>query len=198
MGVVVNKAELANWLGVSLPTLSSWMLKYGPEFPVLTRGTHGRGYEFDAPAVRAFLRQKQEEQAASVAAQKAERDEALAQLQLPIDVLPESAAATVAALSIKDQIAALDLRKRQREEAEKSRLLVAAAPVRDGLRAVLARIRSDQQAFIRRLGREHSWPDSYVREIERRLAEQQRATVTALDEIFAGATGDADAGQLAL
>lgn len=197
MGAVLNKAELANWLGVSLPTLSGWMLKYGPEFPVLRRGTNGRGYEFDAETVRDFLRQKQEEQAAHQAAQKAERDEVLAQLQLPIDIQPEAAAAP--ALSIKDQLAALELRKRQREEAEKSRLLVPAAPVRDGLRALLARIRADEQAFIRRLGREHNWPDPYVREIERRLADQQRATVTALDETFAGAAVETDdAGQLAL
>ena len=193
MAVILNKAELANWLGISLPTLSSWMLRYGPEFPVVERGTNGRDYRFEAEAVADFLRAKQEEEAAL----KARRDEALAQLRLPMEIAPEVGIAPGSTLPIKDQIAALELRRRQREEAERSRLLVLAAPVRDAFRAVLTRISADNRASLGRLAREHSWPDAYLRELERRWAEQQASTVAALEEAFASAGGE-ESGRLAL
>lgn len=186
--VVVNKQELAHWLGVSLPTLGRWMLKYGAEFPILERGSNGRDYQFDASAVSAFLRAKQQEQAAS----KAEQDEQLSQLRLPFD-LP-GIEPPPKATSAKEEIEAWKLRKMQREEAEAAGKLVPAAPVADGLRALLARISRDQHAFIRQLGRELSWPDPFVRQVERRMAEQQRATVAALREQLGAVIAPAETG----
>ena len=169
--VVVNKVRLAHWLGVSLPTLSKWLLKYGPEFPVLERGANGKDYQFDPAAVAEFLRLKQEEQSAS----KAAADEQLAQLRLPFD-LP-GAEPPPKATSTKDELLAWELRKRQRQEAEAAGQLVPVAAMRSEVMALLGDISRETHAFIRQLGREHHWPPAVIAATEKRLADQQRATV---------------------
>ena len=185
----VNKQRLADWLGVSLPTLSKWLLKYGAEFPVVERGSNGRDYAFDPAAVSAFLRAKQEEQAATKAATRAAIDEQLAQLRLPFD-LP-GVEPPPKATSPKDELIAWELRKRQRLEAEAAGQLVPAAAVRAAIAAMLGRISRDTHAFIRQLGREQGWPDALTRSIEKRLADQQRATVAALRADLGPATDSA-------
>ena len=185
----VNKQRLAEWLQVSLPTLSKWLLKYGEDFPVIERGSNGRDYAFDPAAVAAFLRAKQQEQAADRAAAKAAIDDQLAQLRLPFD-LPGADPSPKTA-SIKDELAAWELRRRQRQEAEAAGQLVPAAAVRDALSAVLGRISRDTHALIRQLGREQGWPDALTRSLEKRLADQQRATVAALHSTL-GAVPDTE------
>ena len=185
MTAVVNKQELATWLGVSLPTLSRWMVRYRPDFPILEAGSNGRDYRFDAAAVSDFLRVKKEEDAASAA----ERDESLAQLRLPFD-LP-GVEPPPKATSTKDELLAWELRKRQRQEAEAAGLLVPVAQVADAVRAVLARLSRDDQAFLRQIAREQGWPDAYTRALETRRAEQQRATVAALRDLLGAPRGDA-------
>ncbi|MBW4089910.1 MAG: terminase small subunit [Proteobacteria bacterium] len=176
--MTVNKAELAHILRVSLPTLTRWILKYGPDFPVLERGTNGRDYAFDASAVSAFLRAQQEAQAAS----REEKDEQLAQLRLSIDI--PGVEAPPKATSPKEELDAWRLRRIQREEAVAAGALVPAASVRDAFRTVFARLSRDGQAFIRQVGREQRWPDPYIREMERRWGEQQRASVAGLASLF--------------
>ncbi len=61
--VVVNKEQLGKWLGISQTSLSRWMMRYGADFPVLSRGSHGVEFKFDAQAVSDFLRARKEEQA---------------------------------------------------------------------------------------------------------------------------------------
>ena len=184
MSAVVNKQGLATLLGISLPTLSRWMLRYGVDFPTLERGTLGREFKFEDAAVIAFLRTKQEEQASS----KAEQDEQLAQLLLPFD-LP-GVEPPPKATSPKDELAAWELRKRQRIEAEASGKLVPAEPMADAIRTVLARISRDTHAFVRQVGREQGWPDSFTRELEKRLADQQRAAVASLREMLGGVSSE--------
>ena len=177
-GVTGNKAELATKLGISLPTLSGWMLRY-PEFPVLSKGSNGKSYVFDFPTVFDFLRARQDEQARS----RAEKDDALAQLRLPFD-LPgiEPAPAKTTA---KEEFDALRLRKFQREEAAASGALVPAAEILAGLTAVLSRLSRDGHAFIRQIAREQSWPDPYTRQLEARFGDLQRAAVKDLSEQLA-------------
>jgi phage terminase Nu1 subunit (DNA packaging protein) len=183
MAAPVNKAALAHWLGVSLPTLGRWMLRYGPEFPVLQTGTNGRDYQFDAAAVADFLRTKQAEQTAA----KSAADEQLAQLRLPFD-LP-GAEPPPKASSTKDEIEAWKLRKMQREEAEAAKKLVPAEAMRSAISSVLGRISRDSHAFLRQIAREHNWPPAMTASLEKRLADQQRATVAALRAQLGGEHG---------
>ncbi len=182
---LVNKAEMAKKLGISLPTLTAWMDRY-PEFPVRDRGTNGRNYRFAAEDVFEFLSERKAEEAAREGA----RDEALAQLQLPMELLPRE---NLPKSTVKDEIDAWRLRKIQREEAVAAGTLVSAEDVRQALRSGLTRLNRGTVAFVRQLGREHNWPDSYMTKVEERLAEVQRASVAELQE--AAAAGD---GQLAL
>ena len=186
----VNKQRLANWLGVSLPTLSKWLLKYGPDFPVLRSGSNGRDYAFDPAAVAAFLRAKQDEQAAEKLATRAAVDEQLAQLRLPFD-LP-GVEPPPKATSTKDELLAWELRKRQRQEAEAAGQLVPAAAMRTAIQALLGRLSRDAHAFVRQVGREQAWPASVTLAMEKRLADQQRATIDALRTEL----GDLDTGRI--
>ena len=52
--VTGNKVELARALGCALPTLSAWMMKYRPHFPIQSVGTNGHSYVFDFQAVFDF------------------------------------------------------------------------------------------------------------------------------------------------
>jgi phage terminase Nu1 subunit (DNA packaging protein) len=178
--VVVNKVRLAHWLGVSLPTLSKWLLKYGPDFPVLERGTNGKDYQFDPAVVAEFLRLKQEEQTAS----KAAADEQLAQLRLPFD-LP-GAEPPPKATSTKDELLAWELRKRQRQEAEAAGQLVPVAAMKSEVMALLGDISRETHAFIRQIGREQGWPSAVTLAMEKRLADQQRATVARRRALLSG------------
>ncbi len=185
--VTGNKVELAAALGCSLPTLSGWMMKYRPDFPIVSTGTNGRSYVFDFKAVFDFLRVKQEENAAA----KAERDDQLAQLQLPFDV-PGADLPAAASPNLGDQIKALQLRKLQREEAERSGALVSAEEIGSALSTVLARLSRDTRAFLQQLAREQEWPVGYAQAVQARYADTQRVAVQELQSQFADQSDDDD------
>lgn len=190
MPVTGNKAELAAKLGISLPTLSAWMMRYRPEFPVQSTGANGRSYVFDFDAVFEFLRVRREEQDKA----GAERDEQLAQLRLPFDV-PGADLPVSVKPSIADEIKALQLRKLQREEAERSGALVPAEQIGAALASVLGRLSRDTRAFLQQLGREQNWPTSYTQSILARYADTQRAAVKDLQAQFTAEPADADVRQ---
>jgi hypothetical protein len=187
-----NKIELAAALGCSLPTLSAWMMKYRPEFPIQSAGTNGRSYVFDFKAVFDFLRTKQEEQAAATS----ERDAALAQLRLPFDV-PGADLPLQIKPSIGDEIKAMQLRRLQREEAEKSGALVPAEQIGAALAGMLARLSRDTRAFIQQLAREQDWPPGYTQAVLARYADTQRSAVKDLQAQFAAGDLTDDARQQA-
>lgn len=58
--VTLNKAELAKFFSVSLPTVEAWI---ADGLPVLTEGTNGRAWEFRAAACWAFRQAKRESEA---------------------------------------------------------------------------------------------------------------------------------------
>lgn len=168
---LVNLRELAVYLRTTRQTLSVWLDRW-PDFPVITQGTNGRQYQFNAADVVAFLRSKKDEQARS----SAERDQALAQLAFPFEVADEPA--TGLRLSAKDQMEAIKLRRMQREEAERSGQLVEAVAVTDLLTTCFTTLQRTLRAGIRQAGIEHNLPSSVVRALEARLAEAQRALVS--------------------
>lgn len=165
----VTKRELCLILRIAKPTLDAWIDRYGAAFPMIERGTNGRGYRFDPHAVMEFLRSRQEENAA----RKAERDEQLAQLLLP---LPDSTAAA-GGISLEDQIKAERLNVIRLENQRKSGALVPVAEVEAEQMAFLASLSRNLQAWGRQFGRTKGWPEALVREIEASMAALQRATV---------------------
>lgn len=192
MPVTGNKAELAAKLGISLPTLSAWMMRYRPEFPVQSTGANGRSYVFDFDAVFEFLRVRREEQDKA----GAERDEQLAQLRLPFDV-PGADLPVSVKPSIADEIKALQLRKLQREEAERSGALVSAQEVESLLAMMLGKMSRNAHDFHERLGDRVNWPPSFTQSIIAEFADLQRATVKDLQSKLAPQADNSDVRQRA-
>lgn len=186
MSVTGNKRELAHKLGVSLPTFSGWLLRYGADFPIKERGSSGREYVFDFAAVFDFLRLKREEQENA----DVERDEELAQLKLPFAV--PGIEPTRPKLSAKDELDAWRLRRLQREEAERSGALMPTQTALTMFSDVLVRLSRDTHAFLRQVGQEQNWPDSYMRRLEARFGDLQRTLVKDLDQLLGGAADRSD------
>lgn len=166
---VVNKRELADRLKVSAPTLDRWLTKFGDDFPVIERGSNGREWRFDVAAVFAFLRARQ----AAEAAKSAARDEQLAQLAFPFDPPPEQPAT----LSIADQLKALQLRRLQREEMEKSGQLVPAEAMRQVMFDAFTKQSRTLRAALTRECTELNLPAPIARRLIACIDEAQRAWV---------------------
>lgn len=165
----VTKRELCLILRIARPTLDAWIDRFGTAFPIVERGTNGRGYRFDPYAVTEFLRGRQEENAAK----KAERDEQLAQLLLPLSDTP----ATPGAISLEDQIKAERLNVIRLENQRKAGALVPVVEIEAEQMAFMASLSRNLQAWGRQFGRTKGWPEALIREIEGSLAALQRATV---------------------
>src|SRR4051794_4751712 len=109
----VNKAELAQILGVSLPTLAAYIVRHGDAFPVLEKGGRGRDYWFEHDAVVEFLNaRKAEDEAADT-----ERQAALRQIALPLGHNGGPAIEEVLPARPADLLAIMKIRRMQREEA---------------------------------------------------------------------------------
>jgi phage terminase Nu1 subunit (DNA packaging protein) len=170
---VVNKRELARYLKTSVVTIGNWIERY-EAFPILQPGTNGRDYKFDLRAVVDFLRAQKDAETRFAA----ERDEALAQLVLPlvleaIDPPPSNGLK----LSTKDQIEALKLSSMRRQEAERLGQLVPVAEVSEALIAALATFSRMQRAAVRQAAADQNLPHSVVRALEQRFADAQRTFV---------------------
>lgn len=180
--VIVNKAELAKRLGVSLPTIAALIDRY-TDFPIVQKGTNGTPWRFDLAAVIAYVQAKRESEQASRAA----RDEQLAQLVLPIELAP---AEKPAGLSIKDQLDAARLRETLRKEAIANGDLVPAAEMQDAVTTLLATLNRGLHQFLGQLAREQSWPDPVLAAARARLAELQETLVTDLPTLLPTTDGD--------
>ena len=137
------------------------------------RARTGRGgCRFDLADVQQFLRARGDD-----ARQAQERDrERLAALPAPVVAAPAEAPGAAAT---RQALEAWRLRRAQREEAERAGALLPVAAVAPALSEAFARLSRNMRAFVRQLGRERDWPDPYLRQVETRLAEQQRASVAA-------------------
>ena len=90
------------------------------------------------------------------------------------------------ATSTKDELLAWELRKRQRQEAEAAGQLVPVAAMKSEVMALLGDISRETHAFIRQIGREQGWPSAVTQAMEKRLADQQRATVARRRALLTG------------
>lgn len=165
---LVNKRELANILGVSLPTIGAWIDRY-PALPIVERGTNGKEWRFDPAAVRAFMVEREAEEEAAEAARAA----TLAQLALPITDPGDAFAQGITLDDIKTIKATDDLR-RQRG------FLTSVPETRQALTSAIARWNRAQRAVIAQAARDFALPDAVRRALEERFEDAQRQFVQAL------------------
>lgn len=170
---ILNKRDLAHRLGVSVPSVSAWLLRYGAAFPVVERGARGMAWRFDLDAVRAFLAARQAEEAAAEARLGAQ----LAGLPAPAGLPGQDAPAPS---PVREQLDAWKLRRLQREEAERTGALIPAETVRRAAEEAFGRLGRTTRAFFQQIGREQRWPEPLLRERERQLIEVMRASIAAL------------------
>ena len=171
---LVNKRELARHLGTTVVTIGNWIERFGDEFPVHSRGTNGREWQFDLAECVEFLRQRKEEEARL----EQERDATLAQLVLPLVAnQPEIAPAHTPKLSIKEQIEAQRLSTLRRQELERLGRLVWAEDVKNALTESMAVLARTLRTAARSIGHDFNLPPQVVRAIETKLADAQRGFV---------------------
>ena len=178
----VNKAELAQILGCSLPTVAVYMNRYGDEFPVLERGGRGRDWWFDHERVVAFMEGKR----ATEAEADAERQASLRQIALPLghNGGPELDA-TPPPLRPSDMLALMKVRRMQREEAYACGRLVEVGKVRATLEELLASWSREQHQMVRQFGRERGLDDDLVRDLDKALTDCQRRFVAGMQTVAA-------------
>ncbi len=161
--VLVNKAEVAGILGISLPTLAAWIARYS-DFPVFERGANGKEWRFDAAAVRAWELSRREAEARDEAA----RRDLLAQFALPLTDPGDAAAG--------DGVASLEEIRRIRES-DKLRVersfLVDVSQLRQALAEAVAKWNRASHAALRQAARDLNLPDAVARAILAAQAEAQ-------------------------
>lgn len=170
----VNKAELAQILGCSLPTVAVYMNRYGDEFPVLERGGRGRDWWFDHERVVAFLDDKR----ATEAEADAERQASLRQIALPLGHNGGPALDTAPPpIRPSDMLALMKVRRMQREEAYACGRLVEAAKVSTKLEELLSSWNRELHQAVHQFGRQRGLDDDLVSDLDKTLADCQRRVV---------------------
>ena len=170
--MLVSKIEMSRVLGISLPTLNQWIARH-PAFPIVTRGTHGRAYEFEPEVVSAFVAELR--QSSDRAAR--EREALLDQFALPIPALADD---RPAGLSARERLDLARARALSREEAVASGRLVDARHTARAVADVLGRLGAGQRAAVRQILRAHDAPDAAITAIEGAFTDLQRRAVAAL------------------
>ena len=175
----LNKKEMAKRIGVSLPTLTSWIERWD-DFPIIERGTNGARYRFNAHDVLLYISEKQAEERAKTA----ERDERLTSIQLEMaELFPEEERGSEESHSdIKKELDAWKLRGLKRKEAELSGRLLIASEVRDSLMDVLSRLGSETRSFWKRSCIRNGIPAAVVDRLLEDYADVQRALVNGLSD----------------
>lgn len=83
MGRIVNRQELAEILGYSLPTISAWVEE---GCPAVTRGGRGKSFEFDTVDVVKWLLARERQERKEIAAKSAKVKVADGGAEITIDV----------------------------------------------------------------------------------------------------------------
>ena len=166
--VEVNLDQLAQQLKCSLPTARRLTVDY-PDLPVIERGGVGKPWRFDMAEVVAFLQAKRDEEAAEAA----ERNEALAQLTLPLRGQDDKGAT----ISLDDQLKAAKLRQVQRDEMKEARFLVPTLEVRVALERAYRKLGNALDSALDRAMKSHNLPEPLKRSLERDFAEARTAFV---------------------
>jgi hypothetical protein len=169
----VNKSELAQILGVSLPTLAAWMADHGDAFPVLERGGRGRDWWFDHEAVTAFLDARKAEEEAG----DAERQASLRQIMLPLGHNGGPPITTEPQRSPAEMLTIMKIRRLQREEAYACGRLVEVHKLKSGLENVLGALNQSLRVTVRRFGREHGLSPEVTDALDEAIKDTQRNLV---------------------
>jgi phage terminase Nu1 subunit (DNA packaging protein) len=166
----VNKKELAAILGCSPQTLSAWVDRFGEAFPVIDRGTNGKEWRFDPPAVIAFLKSKHDAEERETA----ERAAWLQQYALPGLTSPDDVEGVT---KPSDLLALAKVRQIHRREQMEAGLLVPTSDVRMVLTGAVAKLNRFFQSILTQMARKHGWSDAQLRDATAMAHEAQRAFV---------------------
>ena len=166
----VNKKELAAILGCSPQTLSAWVDRFGEAFPVLDRGTNGKEWRFNPPAVIAFLKSKHDAEEREAA----ERAAWLQQYALPGLTSPDDVEGVT---KPSDLLALAKVRQIHRREQMEAGLLVPTSDVRMVLTGAVAKLNLFFQSILTQMARKHGWSDAQLRDATAMAHEAQRAFV---------------------
>lgn len=173
----VTMEKMAAALGVSLPTMRRLIMRYD-DLPVLDRGGNGKPWAFDPEAVIAFVQTRRAEEAAG----RAQRDELLAQISLPMEELipPEERS-----LSAADRLKVAQAMLKEDEVAKQRGFLVQTTEMRQRLTEAWTPLNQFLQSLPSAIGRRHNLPDAVVRDIRRLVEQQQRELHRRLKDLLA-------------
>ena len=172
----VNKAELAQILGCSLPTISAYMVRFGDAFPVLERGGKGRDWWFESESVVEFL----ESRRAAEAEADTERQAALRQLSLPMGHNGGPPIEAGQQLRPAELLMMAKLRKMQRDEAYECGRLLEVTKVVPAVEDMHRELNRDLHRMVRAFGREHGFGDDLMAALDAALSSCQRDSVRRL------------------
>ncbi len=176
----VNKAELTQMLGCSLPTLNVYMTRYGDAFPVLTQGGRGRDWSFDHEAVVAFLNERREADAQA----DTERQAALRQFALPLGHNGGPPIDAAPCVRPADQLTLMKVRKLRREEEYACGRLVEAAKVSEALSNLLRELNRAEHKMVRSFGLRHRLSEDLIADLDKALSECQRDLVRFIQSLI--------------
>lgn len=174
-GVLFNKAELAQALGCSLPTLDKLLRRHAERFPVVRQGRNGVEWQFDPEAVIAFLQAEDDARARAGQA----KDELMQQVMLPGIAKPEDAG-----LKPADLLTMAKVRAMEREERIQAGFLVQTADVRAALTTAFTKLRTDMFSSIRTACSDANIPQATIRTIISRVEDADRRTVAQLQHLL--------------
>jgi len=142
-------------------------LRKYPDFPVVAEGGNGIAWQLDPEAVIAFVQQKRQEEIST----RAERDELLAQVGLPLeDMLPEAERV----LSPGERLKHAQAMRVEDEVARQRQALVWTSDMRMRLTPLWTKLSQFLVNLPGSLGRHHNLPDAVVRDMRRRIEAQMR------------------------
>ena len=175
--LTVNLEEMAAKLRVSLTTLREWMRRH-PAFPVVAEGRSGVPWQLDPAEVIAFIDQKRGEEAAN----KAQRDDLLAQMPLPMEDLlsPEERG-----MSPAERLKVAQAMLKEDEVARQRGFLVLTSDMRARLTETWGPLAQFLNALPGQLARRHNLPDAVVRDMRRVIETQQRELHRRLKDLLA-------------
>jgi phage terminase Nu1 subunit (DNA packaging protein) len=169
VSLLINKAELADILGVSLPTLNDW-IKKDPAFPVETRGSNGVEWKFDPDAVIDYRRLQNEAEIAEANI----RRERLDQYRLPLGGVSEPSSG---AFTPQQELALVRKRQLEMEMAKEAGFLMQAVEVRQQFRAVVGQISRALGSLPGQIGRQFGLPEATILSMRDAVEDHQRNMV---------------------
>lgn len=187
--LIGSLGDLAAMAGMpSEPTIKR-MIDADPEFPVLSRGTNGRAWEFDLQAAWQYIRDCQ---ARDEAAARAHRE---AVAQLGFDLLGQGALVEdveVLTLSPQEQNAALNAEYLRTKMAEKRRTLVPVREIAAGLSEDLVFISDFGRAFSGRCAKRATFSREQMNVIDQVMDEFLAGIADRFEELESNVSASSD------